>query len=554
MKLEEHIQLLDTLHKVYTHAKKSKLSETFLIRNEKDIKLIANYFKVREVESVFIAIALETERENIGFDSSDIWSYLRLSTLESIKFQKCLESLIMNKYFIRASSYARARSPRNNIDLIVNTKLKKALIEGEPIPKLKKEGKLTLFDLADEIVQLHMHRIHDFLSRSIMLENISKLVKSNEHLNFLQKIKNENLSRDDQYVLLIVAMYAIRGTQSVFIDDAVSALYDTTQQKVIYVQEIIQETNELINKQLIEYEEAHFYTEAEISLGNKSKRWLKEEGLILFNTKIQNQNIIKPTEIKAKKLVYNPSDQPSIQMLRSTLSLEQYDTITRRLSDRNLATGMASLLYGAPGTGKTELVYQIARDTRRAVYKVDISQSRSMWYGQSEKLFKKIFSDYEDLMEVEKNTPILLFNEADALFHRRIKNEQFPASRTNNTLQNILLEEMENFKGILIATTNLADNLDPAFSRRFLFKINFTKPEEAMRKEIWKNTLPHLGKQDLATLAKKYMLTGGQIDNIVRKCEIDQILHGGNSDIHKIEQYCMEEGGRLEDRPSIGFL
>jgi len=83
--------------------------------------------------------------------------------------------------------------------------------------------------------------------------------------------------------------------------------------------------------------------------------------------------------------------------------------------------------------------------------------------------------------------------------------------------QNILLEELENFKGIFLATTNLADNLDKAFDRRFLFKIKFERPELKARTAIWMDKISYLSKEDATYLADNFDLTGGQIDNIVRK-------------------------------------
>lgn len=112
----------------------------------------------------------------------------------------------------------------------------------------------------------------------------------------------------------------------------------------------------------------------------------------------------------------------------------------------------------------------------REIMRVDISQVKSMWFGGSEKRVKRIFNDYRSFMEECAKIPVLLFNEADAVFSKRMEVNSSNVAQTENTMQNIILEELETFGGIMIATTNLTDNLDAAFERRFLFKIGFARP------------------------------------------------------------------------------
>jgi SpoVK/Ycf46/Vps4 family AAA+-type ATPase len=216
---------------------------------------------------------------------------------------------------------------------------------------------------------------------------------------------------------------------------------------------------------------------------------------------------------------------------------------------------MNILLYGAPGTGKTESVFQLARMSGREIMKVEISQTKSMWFGESEKIIKKVFTDYAEYSKSSDKTPILFFNEADAILGNRSELTGSSAARqTENTIQNILLEELENFKGIFFATTNFANNLDKAFERRFLFKVEFNKPSIESRTMIWMNKLSFLNENDAHILAQQFELSGGQIENIVRKSEIDFILNGEEVPLDKLIVFCQEEcitGSR--NRQSIGF-
>lgn len=113
--------------------------------------------------------------------------------------------------------------------------------------------------------------------------------------------------------------------------------------------------------------------------------------------------------------------------------------------------------------------------------------------------------------------------------------------QTENTIQNIILQEIENLFGILIATSNLIQNVDKAFERRFLYKITFEKPCMESRKNIWHTMLPQLSDDGVIKLAGEFEISGGQIENISRKIKVDAILNGENLLIENLTQYCIDE-------------
>ena len=114
-------------------------------------------------------------------------------------------------------------------------------------------------------------------------------------------------------------------------------------------------------------------------------------------------------------------------------------------------------------------------------------------------------------------------------------------SKTENAMQNILLEELEKIQGILIATTNLPQNMDSAFGRRFLFKLRFDTPDQSARAAIWKDKLDWLCDDEALGLAKSYSFSGGLIENVARKAEIYQSLRGSRPDAALLQKYCGEE-------------
>ena len=139
-----------------------------------------------------------------------------------------------------------------------------------------------------------------------------------------------------------------------------------------------------------------------------------------------------------------------------------------------MCQGFCCIFYGAPGTGKTETVYKLARQTGRDIMRVDVNKIKSCWVGESEKNIKAAFDRYRNICKNSPLAPILLFNEADAILGIRMEGASNAVDKMENSIQNIILQEMESIEGIMIATTNLTTNLDKAFERRFLYKIRLS--------------------------------------------------------------------------------
>ena len=266
-------------------------------------------------------------------------------------------------------------------------------------------------------------------------------------------------------------------------------------------------------------------------------------------------NTVRHTEIVAKNLFYNKENNAQISRLKSLLEQESYRKTCERLKDRGLRSGFTCLFYGCPGTGKTETAYQLARQTGRDIILVNVPEIKSCWVGESEKNIKGLFDQYRKMVERSTVAPILLFNEADAIFGIRQEGATRAVDKMENSIQNIILQEMERLDGILIATTNLTTNLDKAFERRFLYKIRFDRPDEKVKEQIWASMLPTLSEEDARELAYSFDFSGGQIENIVRKKEIKFIIDGVEAGLEEIRDYCREE--MIEDaernRKKIGF-
>jgi SpoVK/Ycf46/Vps4 family AAA+-type ATPase len=179
----------------------------------------------------------------------------------------------------------------------------------------------------------------------------------------------------------------------------------------------------------------------------------------------------------------------------------------------------------------------------------------SKWVGESEKNLSKLFAEYRRARKHFDKDPILLFNEADAILGKRIAANS-SVDKMNNSLQNILLQELEDFEGIFIATTNLAEHLDNAFDRRLLYKLEFKKPEEPVRFEILRNSFPNIDDDILNTINHDYPLTGGQIANIKKKILVKELLEQDIDLDLELLSLCEEEISLRKSgaRTPIGFI
>lgn len=257
--------------------------------------------------------------------------------------------------------------------------------------------------------------------------------------------------------------------------------------------------------------------------------------------------------IREKQLFYNREVENEVRRLSRLLQPEQMNGVLSRLKERGLRGGFTCLLYGGPGTGKTETVLQLARHSGRDIFQVEVSQLRSKWYGESERLVKSVFDEYRKLVAASKVPPIMFFNEADAIFNRRMENAERAVDKGENALQNIILQEMETLDGILIATTNLQDNFDDAFERRFLYKLFLDKPTVEVKARIWQSMLPDLSEGDASQLAAEFDFSGGQIENVARKRFIDEVLSGETIDLETIRTLCRNEQLEHTTVRHIGF-
>jgi SpoVK/Ycf46/Vps4 family AAA+-type ATPase len=547
------LKILNSIGSIYDQAKDCKLDSSFFEKADVELKLLSEYFKVSPMQSFFTSMVFALNYKGITVDYNDLMQYFDCNPMRVLEFSDDFESLCSKGIFIKQKSTNRVKLSGANDQYTVNEKVSEAILRNKPMPDVENEIYKDVNELLETISNLMEQGYNQEISTNHILLQSKKIISSNLHFPIIKRVSSFGFIMPDSLLYLYLIWRSISGSESIEIEKSLTSIFQISSVRITYLTKLLSGDNNLIKNNLIEIVPARFLNDSELKLTDHSLSILTECEIKHFINRKKRDNVITPSDISPKQLIYNECERRQIDVLRDLLDETKFTETQSRLRSKGLPHGITVLLFGVAGTGKTELAKQLALSTNRKIMKVEISQSKSMWYGESEKVVKRIFTDYRTFAKECERTPILLFNEADAIISKRREIGNSNISQTENTIQNILLEELENFEGILLATTNLAKNLDTAFERRFLFKIEFKKPDMILKVQLWKLKLSTLNDTECEELAMKFDFSGGQIDNIVRKNEIHEIIQGSTASFNTILDFCKEESLEKGNRVNIGF-
>ena len=370
------------------------------------------------------------------------------------------------------------------------------------------------------------------------LESIEKRIKERLKLTDkefpLERFKREKaLTRQEALIVTALLRQELIGYGWYDIDDLVELVSNNTYERLLN-RKLFTKKGRLLKEGILSFEKSRtfFGMREVVKLNRAIVKKLSGEDLKIERVAEEGLFDILTPSISLDSVVLDAETEEHISSVLELVDgkvsrlLRRWGVINhgpRKSTTRQPAhPSVTMLFYGPPGTGKTLTALALAGKLKRKILSVDCSKILSSWVGESEKNTKMIFQRYRELCENNKKPPVLLFNEADQLLSRRTSVLR-AVERMYNQMQNILLEELENFEGILIATTNLLENLDPAFSRRFHYRIEFKRPGARERLILWQIHLKKIPLEedvDLDYLAKHYELSGAQIALCVRAAAI----------------------------------
>ncbi|MCL2704731.1 MAG: AAA family ATPase [Spirochaetaceae bacterium] len=550
---QKELNLLGHVEQIVKLTEKNDLSENSILSAMTHIKHITQKLNISQIQAVLFS-HIVSEFETTPVELREIARSLDCSKLKLMQYMSDFEELEQKK-LIRISPKSNRRRFGFSASDVASYSIPKEVMVS--LMKNEEYKPVSQSNLSNTELFVRMHSLfeeccQDRISYNELSTRINELLKENMHLIFVKKIFGYELSQEDFLLLLRFCHLYINCDRDELDFNTISAIYEQDSDFGISRRQFKLGEHILMIRGFVEFANSNGFGNRELfKLTTNIKNDLLSE--LKIKSSRNHKDIIRASTIHTKELFYNAKERTQVEQLISLLNDSAYKEIKTRLSDSGMRTGFACLFSGQAGTGKTETVYQIAKQTGRDILAVDISETKSMWFGESEKKIKEIFTRYRDYVEEAEITPILLFNEADAVFGKRKDISRSNLAQTENAIQNIILQEMENLNGILIATTNMTMNFDKAFERRFLYKIEFGKPDIESKKMIWKSQLPALADNDAIQLAKQFDFSGGQIENISRKSMVSFILRGAVPCLSDLKTFCEEE---LLEKPEtrIGFL
>ncbi|EOW8227243.1 AAA family ATPase [Campylobacter upsaliensis] len=447
------------------------------------------------------------------------------------------------------------------------------------VPKIKAYGAYLEY-LRDEFLKVELYERLSFARHSeyyaVLKSHIKefekyikeclKLSKFHNVLNAIFKEHALNAKEQILFLALLKEEYTLSHENSAAREqNALLNLISENELELRQNKKLLEDDSKLLN--LIEYDE---YLNA---FGELSKSFFISDEVLervinsptKQNQKLKLESLVKEQEIF--ELIEPNIDINDIIMPENTKELlsnilKQKDKkVLERLSlwgiksSKNIEAKI--IFYGPPGTGKTMSAFGVAKAMKKAVLSFDCSKILSKWVGESEQNVRKIFDTYKNIANSCKQSPILLLNEADQFLSTRIEGGS-GSDKMHNQMQNIFLEQIERFSGVLIATTNFLESLDSAFSRRFDLKIEFKKPDFKDRLKMWEKFLPQNADFEeafeLETLAK-YELSGAQILMVVKNTALKTAISKDGIFTMKafLESIQKELEGSFDKSKIVGF-
>ncbi len=434
----------------------------------------------------------------------------------------------LQEQFLRIEIYAEIANLRNNFNAKSSVKRlqsKLNLIENS----IKEKLKLTKIDLP----------VFNFIKENELTEK--------EEIIFLSLLKeeyttsNEN-SREMNYLLNLISSDEIERIKN---------------------RNLLDENSKLVSEDILDYDELIG------AFGGYSKIYFINEEilneLIHPRKKHKMEHIVKDTvfdliedNVSLKDVVLPKKTMEQIETLLKQNNKRVINLLKKWGIKQNGEINIKIIFYGHPGTGKTLSAKAIANELNKPILSLDASKILSMYVGESEKNVRRMFDEYYAVAEKLKTKPVLLLNEADQFLSTRTTASFSSADKMHNQMQNIFLEQFEKFDGVLIATTNLLETLDTAFSRRFDKKIKFEKPSFDERVKLWELKLPKAEYEENFNIKElaKYELTGAEIELIIKNTALKVALR--KKAIFKlkdfIEEIKKEKGSSFDSPKELGFI
>ena len=551
MKIQSNNPLLESITKIYENKEKLMRQPALLIELNNELQLVSKFLDLDKNFAALLSVMICEQLMGEVNSVKKIMKYMGFEPLAIINSFETIKSLKKKGWL----SISKRKFHTFKTDEI---EISKDLLDA-----ITYNDKSKLVKPAPENLAVALLQIRQFISIAIgdyeldeLTETICIEIEKYTKFNFIHVImENKKLIALEKVMIIWMATEVVVGREEFDLNNIIEIFTQDPAYTFWFKNRISNGKSYLITGGFVVFKRPNFIDFSAVNIGDKTNDLLEElhQDSETKRKTVRHCLLIEPADLSEQKLFFNSESSSNYDKVDHLLLNENYKMLMKKFQENGMKPCLTMLFHGLPGTGKTELVKQLALKHKRNIYQVDISGIKDMWVGESEKNLKKVFKEYADALKYNKNTPILLFNEADAILGFRT-NVQHAVDQMYNSLQNILLQELEDFKGIFIATTNLINNIDNAFDRRLLFKQKFDLPNASTRFDILQSQFVDFNAEILKKISNDFELSGGQIQNVKRKLMADQILFGNeNTPNDLLLDYVQNEIGFRQNKNKIGF-
>lgn len=559
----EEMTLINAMKFLYDKSGDSGLTDEFYRNAQPVLNYVGLMLPVNSLQAVLLSVIL-AESQDGQASVCDFMNHLNIDKLDMIEIKEEVNDLV-RKGLVKIDQAYR----RGGISYVVSDGFMSCLKNDLPFVE-KDLTHMAEADFFEEIAVILSGAFEsgndDSVAHAIILDKVDRIVSANLEIPFAKRyLEHADMDSVSKIVFLYWAKeLAVRGCRDIaLLETPLNRILTKTDQGHL-VRSLRRGVSPLISRGLMsgikgERDTYRLTDSVAMEFGDIPEQDpVESAGRNMqgdeYTPKIP---LMSPDKIVRRELFFNEADRPQVENLRKVMNPENHKAICERMEKAGLRKGICIVLAGESGVGKSELVYQMAAESGRSIMKVDVSSVKDKYIGESEKKLAAIFDEYKALCRKSDVCPILFLNECDQIMSKRVdlSAESSGGDRVDNAIQDMFLEQMETLEGLMVCTTNLAGNLDEAYERRILFKVELGRPDQQTRLRIWKSLLPFIDDAYAEEFSKSFDFSGGQIENISRKSQILQIIDGVDPSFEQLKDFCMREcfTSKRAVKPVSGF-
>ena len=557
--------IVKSVEMVCVAAHQAEFSQEFFNSAAASIKIVKAFYGLSDVGAALFSVMFNLNFRNQTVSIDDIARFAGCKNPISIYSLQPEINQLVEKNLLKIEGRRKQRKQRSVFHLdeyYINPEVEKNIWTNKKfIPQTTALKEVSdVWDLFSVFNDTLTMLVEAEISKTDAMDEVLSLLGKSEHISFVKSVKQLVLNDEELFLLIVCIGEHLTENGEIAISNIIKGLYkDDFRLQLKTKKQFISGEHPLQKLQLISLEEGTFRSDFSAALTDKTLEMISpEDSTILTKNKKGSTslyNIIQAHQITPKNLFFGEKLQLELDSIKTSLMHGNFKSIMKRMEEMRLNKVFSLLLYGESGCGKTAFCQQLGFTTSRDIWVVNTSETKSQWFGSSEKLIKKVFDDYAKAVDKADIAPILLFNEADGIMSARQSNNKGTAiSKTENAIASIILQSMEDIDNgsIIVATTNLPENMisnetgGNAISRRFTQKIGFELPSITAKISILKDRLSALSEtqyltdKEISKLAEQ-PLSPGEIDNVIRKILMKQVLTGQLAEFSEIINFCEEE-------------